>query len=455
MNEYVYIAFTPAMPNFVKIGRTDRNPQARMAELYSTEHPYPFKTVISIKVDDSSYVEEIAHIHFRKYRANKNREFFELTKEQAIDGFFECLTVSNTEFKIDWSHSDKTIGIDNLLLKHQLCLDQKHVEIRNLIDKSKLLLNEALITQKNKLAKLEALGLKPNEPEHGLSFFLSLAFYPLPFGWLIWFGTLSVFSHKREGLGFFCIALLVVGAICHYSIKEKEKVFSKVTKPWTDFVIQIAEIENEITQLGQKIKALEFRFDILETSPLRKNNLLQSDAQGLEQGDNKNHTEKEGTLKVVTTDLDRLNHVSYLETEVDEEEDEYEVQLQIARETTNAIETWARKAKISTDRVRLTLKRTSDSIAKPQVPNKSYSQVNLSIGTIKFKEFIAYATTRNLEVDDLREKGRELWIFRSQKLGAYLKDKTASELEMLGFVWSNAREGWYLPKANEDVSSEA
>ena len=453
MNEYVYIAFTPAMPNFVKIGRTERNPKVRMAELYSTEHPYPFKTIISIKVDDASYVEEIAHIHFRKYRANKNREFFELTKEQAIDGFFECLTESNTEFKIDWSHSDKTLGIDNLLIKHKLSLDQKHVEILNLIDNSKVRLNEALITKKDKLAKLDALGLKPNEPENGLSFFLSLAFYPLPFGWLIWFGTLNVFSHKREDLGFFCITLLVVGAICHYSIKEKEKVFSKITKPWTDFAIQIAEIENEISELGQTIKALETRFDMLETSPLRKNKLLQSEVKGLESGDNKNHTVQEVTLLDVRNDLGQLNHVGFLEMEADEE-DEYEVQIQIARETTNAIETWARKAKIAPDRVRLTLKKTSDSIAKPQVENKSYSQVNLSMGAIKFKEFFAYATTRNLEVDDLRDKGRELWIFRSQKLGAYLKDKTASELEMLGFIWSNAREGWYLPKANEDASSE-
>ena len=48
----VYVLTNPAMPDLVKIGKTTRDVQLRLADLYTTGVPYPFECEYAAKVTD-------------------------------------------------------------------------------------------------------------------------------------------------------------------------------------------------------------------------------------------------------------------------------------------------------------------------------------------------------------------------------------------------------------------
>ena len=81
----VYVLTNPAFPNLVKIGITTRDEvQVRMAELYTTGVPLPFKCVYAGKVDNPKKVEVALHHAFSNTRVNPSREFFDIDESQAI-----------------------------------------------------------------------------------------------------------------------------------------------------------------------------------------------------------------------------------------------------------------------------------------------------------------------------------------------------------------------------------
>lgn len=81
----VYVLKNPAFPNLVKIGITTRDQvSVRMAELYTTGVPLPFKCVFAGKVDDPKKVESALHHAFTNTRVNPSREFFDIDESQAI-----------------------------------------------------------------------------------------------------------------------------------------------------------------------------------------------------------------------------------------------------------------------------------------------------------------------------------------------------------------------------------
>ena len=81
----VYVLTNSAMPGLVKIGKTSFNdPQDRIAQLYSTGVPVPFKIEFACKVADEREVEKALHIAFGPSRINPKREFFRIEPEQAI-----------------------------------------------------------------------------------------------------------------------------------------------------------------------------------------------------------------------------------------------------------------------------------------------------------------------------------------------------------------------------------
>ena len=81
----VYVLTNPAFPNLVKIGITTRDQvQIRMAELYTTGVPLPFKCVYAGKVDNPKKVEGALHHAFLNSRVNPSREFFDIDESQAI-----------------------------------------------------------------------------------------------------------------------------------------------------------------------------------------------------------------------------------------------------------------------------------------------------------------------------------------------------------------------------------
>ena len=80
----VYVLTNPAMPRMVKIGRTGREIDARLSDLYTTGVPLPFECEYAARVKDQNEVESAFHLAFGPYRVNPKREFFNIEPEQAI-----------------------------------------------------------------------------------------------------------------------------------------------------------------------------------------------------------------------------------------------------------------------------------------------------------------------------------------------------------------------------------
>jgi hypothetical protein len=81
----VYVLSNPAMPGLVKIGRTyGEDASTRIAQLYSTGVPVPFKLEFACRVSNADEVEQALHIAFAPARVNPRREFFRIEPDQAI-----------------------------------------------------------------------------------------------------------------------------------------------------------------------------------------------------------------------------------------------------------------------------------------------------------------------------------------------------------------------------------
>ncbi len=83
-NGIIYILSNPAMPGIVKIGKTTRDVELRLNELYQTGTPLPFECVYAARVEDESKVERALHLAFDPQRVNPRREFFSIQPEQAV-----------------------------------------------------------------------------------------------------------------------------------------------------------------------------------------------------------------------------------------------------------------------------------------------------------------------------------------------------------------------------------
>lgn len=79
----VYVLTNPAMPGYVKIGKT-QNLQNRLKSLDKTNLPLPFKCVYAIEVQNYSGIEKLAHDAFSHARSRSTREFFEIDEQQVI-----------------------------------------------------------------------------------------------------------------------------------------------------------------------------------------------------------------------------------------------------------------------------------------------------------------------------------------------------------------------------------
>lgn len=83
--QVVYVLTNPAMPNLVKIGKTElQDVSLRLAQLYTTGVPFPFDLAYACKVPNAGEVERALHRAFAPNRVNPKREYFSIDAEQAI-----------------------------------------------------------------------------------------------------------------------------------------------------------------------------------------------------------------------------------------------------------------------------------------------------------------------------------------------------------------------------------
>jgi hypothetical protein len=101
---FIYCFSNPAMPGILKIGRTERTPEDRAKELFTTGVPLPFKIEFAKYVNDPKDKEAYLHLLLDKYTYCPNicREFFRVSPEEVLmffnlmDGEMWCESHKNT-----------------------------------------------------------------------------------------------------------------------------------------------------------------------------------------------------------------------------------------------------------------------------------------------------------------------------------------------------------------------
>lgn len=79
----VYCLSNPAMPDYLKIGRTSDLDQ-RLRSLDTTSVPLPFECLFAVEVEDPNGVERLLHQTFEDRRVRSTREFFEVSPQQVV-----------------------------------------------------------------------------------------------------------------------------------------------------------------------------------------------------------------------------------------------------------------------------------------------------------------------------------------------------------------------------------
>ena len=86
MAGFVYVMSNPAFSGLLKIGQTNRDPEAyRKEELDSTGVPAPFKVEFYVFADNYIELEYIVHRALSEYRPNTSKEFFDCSIPIAIE----------------------------------------------------------------------------------------------------------------------------------------------------------------------------------------------------------------------------------------------------------------------------------------------------------------------------------------------------------------------------------
>jgi len=87
---YVYCLSNISIPGLVKVGMTERTPEERVLELFTTGVATPFKVEFAKKVINPKQKECDVHVILKKYRVNPKREFFRISPEE-VKKFFSLM----------------------------------------------------------------------------------------------------------------------------------------------------------------------------------------------------------------------------------------------------------------------------------------------------------------------------------------------------------------------------
>ena len=84
MEGSVYVLTNPAMPNMVKIGKTTRDVELRLADLYSTGVPLPFECEYAAKVKDVDKTEKAFHTELNQVELTQKESFLISTQNRQL-----------------------------------------------------------------------------------------------------------------------------------------------------------------------------------------------------------------------------------------------------------------------------------------------------------------------------------------------------------------------------------
>lgn len=85
-DSWIYVLTNKTMPNLVKIGFTDKTPDKRAKQISrATGVPLEFNVEYAFKCFNSHALEIELHRYLKDYRLNNDREFFQITVDEAKD----------------------------------------------------------------------------------------------------------------------------------------------------------------------------------------------------------------------------------------------------------------------------------------------------------------------------------------------------------------------------------
>jgi len=89
---YIYCFSNASMPGILKVGMTERTPEERVKELFTTGVPSPFKIEFAKRVKDAKGKESSLHLLLEQYtdRIYPRREFFRVSPEE-VRKFFDLM----------------------------------------------------------------------------------------------------------------------------------------------------------------------------------------------------------------------------------------------------------------------------------------------------------------------------------------------------------------------------
>ena len=260
---FVYILTNPSMPGLVKIGKTTTTPSQRMSELHSTGVPTPFELECSISVADCHKSEKAAHVALAKHRVTSNREFFRVSVRIAIERILEVVD----EYEV--VHFRGTHGVERLETAVRQRKEAAAKEKAALILAEKERLQRATAAQQFHIQQLSrqlsvlktqlaALGPRPQDGTPGLVSFLAMCFFPLPFGWIVWLGALSVFNNKNPEIGWFLVAVLVAGYFAFQHVDKQQKLVNKQSEPFYELDTKIRKVEEQLNAAGANLNTVSY-----------------------------------------------------------------------------------------------------------------------------------------------------------------------------------------------------
>ena len=107
--ETIYVLQNPAMPNYVKIGKTE-NLQQRIKDLDNKSVPVPFECIYAACVKKGRRWEKVLHEVFSEYRVNQRREFF--TSENVVVKAIRILKAAQIK-PVDFTATNALIVADD------------------------------------------------------------------------------------------------------------------------------------------------------------------------------------------------------------------------------------------------------------------------------------------------------------------------------------------------------
>ncbi len=120
------------MPGYIKIGKTT-NLQQRLTGLDNTSVPLPFECDFAIEVEQGRS-EQLMHQAFANVRVRKNREFFELSPDQAISAL---RLTGGIEVKLD-DASELDLEAKEALLKAKKRRDRFSFKMVDIVEGAEL-----------------------------------------------------------------------------------------------------------------------------------------------------------------------------------------------------------------------------------------------------------------------------------------------------------------------------